>query len=192
MRGFAFVDLCHKRYDVVLMNPPFGLGLKRNFEWLKSAYPHGYVDLLSAFVTRTTDICCGFVGAITSRSILVTKKLERLRTTYLIPRMTTLLDLGWPVMDGATVLSCSYTIACSTTNDPRFVSIDRTQNTDKSAPISIHAGHIERTYLPNREALTHLPRATVLYVTCTNYISFTVAFTFKNSRVRSQAWHEHI
>src|SRR5262249_18262029 len=24
VRGFSFVDLCHKRYDVVLMNPPFG------------------------------------------------------------------------------------------------------------------------------------------------------------------------
>ena len=24
VRGFAFVDLCQKRYDVVLMNPPFG------------------------------------------------------------------------------------------------------------------------------------------------------------------------
>ena len=23
-RGFAFIDLCRKRYDVVLMNPPFG------------------------------------------------------------------------------------------------------------------------------------------------------------------------
>ena len=23
-RGFAFVDLCRKRYDVVIMNPPFG------------------------------------------------------------------------------------------------------------------------------------------------------------------------
>src|SRR5207249_8986810 len=24
-RGFAFIDACRKRYDVVLMNPPFGL-----------------------------------------------------------------------------------------------------------------------------------------------------------------------
>ena len=24
VRGFAFVDICHKRFDVVLMNPPFG------------------------------------------------------------------------------------------------------------------------------------------------------------------------
>ena len=23
-QGFAFVDLCRKRYDVMLMNPPFG------------------------------------------------------------------------------------------------------------------------------------------------------------------------
>jgi hypothetical protein len=33
-RGFAFVDLCRQRYDVVLMNPPFGacaLGWKRDF-----------------------------------------------------------------------------------------------------------------------------------------------------------------
>src|SRR5262245_10562502 len=25
VRGFSFVDLCHKRFDVILMNPPFGL-----------------------------------------------------------------------------------------------------------------------------------------------------------------------
>src|SRR5262249_2911135 len=25
VRGFAFVDICHKRFDVVLMNPPFGV-----------------------------------------------------------------------------------------------------------------------------------------------------------------------
>jgi len=31
VRGFAFVDLCHKRYDVVLMNPPFGLAIRSNF-----------------------------------------------------------------------------------------------------------------------------------------------------------------
>ena len=23
-RGFAFIDVCRKRYDVALMNPPFG------------------------------------------------------------------------------------------------------------------------------------------------------------------------
>ncbi len=23
-RGFAFIELCRKKYDVVLMNPPFG------------------------------------------------------------------------------------------------------------------------------------------------------------------------
>ena len=23
-QGFAFIDLCRKRYDVVVMNPPFG------------------------------------------------------------------------------------------------------------------------------------------------------------------------
>ena len=73
-RGFAFIDLCRKSYDVVLMNPPFGLGLKRNFQWLRQSYPDSFVDLLSAFVSRTLTLSSEFVGAITSRSILMTKK----------------------------------------------------------------------------------------------------------------------
>src|SRR5207248_6725760 len=35
VRGFAFIDLCHKRFDVVLMNPPFGLAPERAFTYLK-------------------------------------------------------------------------------------------------------------------------------------------------------------
>ena len=27
-RGFAFIELCRKRYDVIVMNPPFGAALK--------------------------------------------------------------------------------------------------------------------------------------------------------------------
>ena len=161
--GFSFVDTCRKRYDVVLMNPPFGLGLKHNFDWLKSAYPDGYVDLLSAFVARTSELCCGFVGAITSRSILVTKKLARLRTSSLLPRITCLLDLGWAVMDGATVQSCAYIVASAEQRDRRFVAIDRLQASDKSSPISFGSVIADRTYLPDRKALELLPRATVLY-----------------------------
>ncbi|MEY4198382.1 MAG: hypothetical protein RLZZ265_122, partial [Verrucomicrobiota bacterium] len=107
-RGFAFIDVCRKRYDVALMNPPFGLALRKNFENLQLSYPDAYVDVFAAFITRLCEVCNGRMGAITSRSLLVTKKLERLREKILLPRISELLDLGWPVMDGATVQSCAY------------------------------------------------------------------------------------
>ena len=33
-RGFAFIDLCQKRFDVVLMNPPFGASSKTAKDYL--------------------------------------------------------------------------------------------------------------------------------------------------------------
>jgi hypothetical protein len=38
VRGFAFVDLCHRRFDVVLMNPPFG---DASPQMTKEAHLHG-------------------------------------------------------------------------------------------------------------------------------------------------------
>ena len=39
VRGFAFVDLCHKRFDVVLMNPPFGEPSKLSKVFVEKGFP---------------------------------------------------------------------------------------------------------------------------------------------------------
>ena len=69
VRGFAFVDLCHKRFDVVLMNPPFGLPTEEGFKYLKAVQPLTYVEIYASFVERGLScLSSGLVGAITSRS----------------------------------------------------------------------------------------------------------------------------
>ena len=68
-QGFSFVDLCRQQYDVVLMNPPFGLTTDLVFELLREKYPNTYVDLYASFVSRGLRWAGnGFVGAITSRA----------------------------------------------------------------------------------------------------------------------------
>ncbi|MFQ5615770.1 MAG: Eco57I restriction-modification methylase domain-containing protein, partial [Anaerolineales bacterium] len=68
-QGFAFVELCRKRFDVVLMNPPFGLVPDQVFSFLQLEYPENYVDVYSTFVVRGEKLSAnGFVGTITSRS----------------------------------------------------------------------------------------------------------------------------
>lgn len=117
-RGFAFIDLCRIRYDVVLMNPPFGLPIEGHQYWLKEQYPTAYVDLYPAMVSRGAELAPGgLVGAITSRSFLLAKTLTDWRMDFAVPRVILLLDLGSPVMDGAMVESCASIFGQSRQND---------------------------------------------------------------------------
>lgn len=70
VRGFAFVDLCHQRFDVILMNPPFGSCSRDSEHYITSTYPASKADILAVFVERMLDMCRadGMVGVISSRT----------------------------------------------------------------------------------------------------------------------------
>jgi hypothetical protein len=69
-RGFAFVDLCRKRYDVALMNPPFGDSSKPAKGLIEKQYPRTKNDMYAAFVEQGLNRLNrgGMLGAITSRT----------------------------------------------------------------------------------------------------------------------------
>src|SRR5208337_5026139 len=48
--GFALIDLCRLRFDVVLMNPPFWDGSKPSRSYIEKAYPRTKNDLYAALV----------------------------------------------------------------------------------------------------------------------------------------------
>ena len=55
VRGFAFIDLCRKRYDVVLMNPPFGDASLRSKPYLDDTYGDTPTDSKSNTWTQLTS-----------------------------------------------------------------------------------------------------------------------------------------
>jgi hypothetical protein len=111
VRGFAFIDLCQKRYDVVLMNPPFGLPTEKAFRYLEAVSLPTYVEMYASFVERALKgLSDGVVGAITSRSFTTMSRLTDWRRESVIDRITLLLDLGLGVMDDAAVESCAYVL----------------------------------------------------------------------------------
>jgi hypothetical protein len=165
-RGFGFVDLCRKRYDVVLMNPPFGVGVKEHFLRLKRDYPDGYVDLYASFVIRASQLCEGRMGAISSRSFLVAKKLERLRLNFILPCIDLLLDLGCPVMDEAMVQSCAYILNRDDNTLPEtFVAFDRKQLPSQAENLleTTSFRHLEGVFCAERYQLSRIPKACMLY-----------------------------
>jgi hypothetical protein len=50
-RGFAFIDVCRKRYDAVVMNPPFGESSDRCLEYFNKVYPAWNANMLCASAT---------------------------------------------------------------------------------------------------------------------------------------------
>jgi hypothetical protein len=83
--GFAFVDLCRKRFDVVLMNPPFGeptRTVKASKEIVFSEQP---TDLYCWFVARAAQLLQvnGLIGCITSSSFKTYVNYEDFRLAFI-------------------------------------------------------------------------------------------------------------
>jgi hypothetical protein len=113
-RGFAFVDLCRKRYDVALMNPPFGACSKAATTYLAESYPITKNDLYAEFVERGLGVLheAGRLGAITSRTGFFLGTFQGWREQLLLRtcRLVTMADLGADVLDTAMVEVASYSI----------------------------------------------------------------------------------
>lgn len=113
-KGFAFIDLCRKRFDVVLMNPPFGEFTKKTKTFSKSLYPNSSNDILGSFVERGNQLSTlnGRTGAITSRTsfFIVSFKNWRINFLHKDVMMPIFADLGLGIMDDAMVESACYVI----------------------------------------------------------------------------------
>ncbi len=113
-RGFAFIDLCHKRYDAVVMNPPFGSFSKRWTTEAKAIYPNSCGDILGAFVERFLGklVTHGRIGAITSRSCFFLTSFTKWRKEVVLNEGTfhLIADLGQGVMDEAMVEASAYVL----------------------------------------------------------------------------------
>ena len=106
VRGFAFVDLCQKRFDVVLMNPPFGEPTGATRSHFKTLYPMAADNVAVCFMVRAREVCeaNGRVGSITDCSWAKKYDYSTFRKHLVDARdLPLLIDLGWGVMDTANV-----------------------------------------------------------------------------------------
>lgn len=113
-KGFAFIELCKKRFEVVLMNPPFGDFSLKYKVCAKKEYPASSNDILGAFVERGLEIQTnrGMLGSITARTCFFLKTFQKWREHVVLeksqPRLVS--DLGHGVMDEAMVEAAAYVL----------------------------------------------------------------------------------
>ena len=101
-KGFSFIDLCRKKFDVLLMNPPFGMPSKIVDSYIKINYVTGG-DVISQFFERIPGLCTDNAkcGAITSRAVFFLTSQSKLRESVLFNKifLSGFVDLGDGVLD---------------------------------------------------------------------------------------------
>lgn len=111
-QGFGFIDICRQKFDVVLMNPPFGEPSKPSRNYIQSTYPISKEDLYAAFVERGLYWLHprGLLGAITSRTGFFLSSFQRWREGFLLKTasLRVFADLGQGVLDTAMVETSAY------------------------------------------------------------------------------------
>ncbi|NQX00564.1 hypothetical protein HQ447_07870, partial [bacterium] len=102
-RGFAFIDLCRQRYDVALMNPPFGDASLPSKPYIEETYSDTKGDVYKAFVEcfQARLVPAGYLGIISSRAGFFLGQSEDWRTRVVLRlfRPIALADLGMGVLD---------------------------------------------------------------------------------------------
>jgi hypothetical protein len=112
VHGVALLGIAELKFDVVLMNPPFGAGSVRAKKAFEKAYPRTKNDVYAAFVERGVELLStrGRVGAITSRTGFFLSSFQRWREEVLLRSAppAVVADLGAGVLDSAMVETAAY------------------------------------------------------------------------------------
>ena len=113
-RGLKLMQLLSRRYDVAVMNPPYGAFVPRVRDFVKSTYPLTSNDIYAAFIDRACRLTEpeGYVGALVSSTFTKLKSFEKLRKELLLDRnpVIMMLDLGLGILDDANVQAAAIAL----------------------------------------------------------------------------------
>jgi len=109
-------------YDAILMNPPFGEASERMIALADRFFPSWNKNLLCAFIDCFLSQLSsgGLLGSVIDRTAAIKTTYERFRREVLLPegRLQTQVNLGWGVLDDASVEVAAVVTAAGDTKSP--------------------------------------------------------------------------
>lgn len=167
-QGFAFIDLCRKRYDVALMNPPFGQGSKASEKYLNAAYPgSGASEVCASFYSRVLELLHhgSFFGAISSRTFyyLYSLKEWRCKEGFAKSTLRYWIDLGQGILDDAMNETAAYVVSKGRIEKHRSSFGMCHRDHDKEAAVSAFVSNGESNFIRPLTDFEKLPDKPLCY-----------------------------
>lgn len=170
-RGFAFIELCQKRFDCIVMNPPFGEGSEHTSLYMNDNYPAWSKNLVCAFFDRMQEMLDdeGKLGAIFDRTVMIKSSYEAFRRRNLCGFITACADTGWGVLDASVETSTLVLNKLSSDVEGVFMNVQDVNPEEKNENLQV----LIRTYNRGEDAkwiyvaksidFTNLPNTTIGY-----------------------------
>jgi len=122
-KSVGLLALLSQRYDVVLMNPPYGDMPSRTKEYLLEHYRKTHYDYYAAFMEQAVELAKpgGYVGALVGRTFMFLRWFQWVREVLFGEKATLqlILDLGFGVLDVATARWAAYTARKPLQDEPQ-------------------------------------------------------------------------
>ena len=167
-RGFSFIDLCRKRYDVVVMNPPFGRKtpavLPRTSRRRILTHRQTLHLRLSSEHWEWSSTSLRWLEAITTRTGFFLSSLRRWRESVLASgdRLTCCADLGYGVLD-ALVETAAYVVKRGgTSSGAVFIDVLDTRDKEEALLEAIKS-FTPRFHLAESDSFKRSPRVSFAY-----------------------------
>ncbi|QOW09784.1 BREX-1 system adenine-specific DNA-methyltransferase PglX [Kaistella flava (ex Peng et al. 2021)] len=166
-RGFAFIELCRKRYDVIVMNPPFGAASKNSKKYIEDNYSLSKADLASVFIDRMLLMLSNDanLGSITTRTIFFLSTYSAWRRKYILEenQIQTMIDLGGGVLDAMVETSAYVIKKGKSTNKSIFFRLTDYQDKELNLKTVLLDSLSNNTYKLNPNLFLLLPNAPLCY-----------------------------
>lgn len=171
-RGFAFIELCQKRFDCIVMNPPFGEGSENTSDYLDKNYPAWGGNLVCAFFYRMQNMLSvgGKLGAIFDKSVAIRSSYEKFRKNSFCGYIYTCADTGWDVLD-ANVETCTLVLDKNKTTNKIGTFVDLRETTAGNKQYTLiksieefnYIGVNSLVYTSNSAQFVNLPNSVIGY-----------------------------
>lgn len=168
-RGFAFIELCQKRFDCIVMNPPFGEGSENTTDYLDTNYPNWCRNLVCAFFDRMQNLLNegGLLGAIYDRTVFIKALYEEFRKSNMCGYIRNCADTGWNVLDANVETTVTVMSGQSQDISGTFINVRDELKKDVALLHSINVinkgGYLSNTYVSNSLDFMTLPNSVIGY-----------------------------
>ena len=169
-RGFAFIELCQKRFDCIVMNPPFGEGSENTSDYLDKNYPAWCRNLVCAFFLRMKEMLSesGKVGAIFDRGVLFRDSYKSFRNS-IIDYIIYCADTGKDVLDASVVTSTLVLDSCANSDNAVFFDVQQPSPENKNTVLFNLINKISRNendgniYICHQHLFLRTPDSAICY-----------------------------
>ena len=193
-RGFAFIELSQMRFDVIVMNPPFGEGSENSSSYLDSNYTNWCRNLVCAFFIRMNELLLkgGRLGAIFDRTVLIKSSYEEFRKQCICGYINYCADTGWGVLDASVETSTLVMRHDCTHANGVFVDVLE-ETPDKKATVLFNSieeynlGNLtDNLYVRNSYEFKNLPNSIMSYSFDEHILSY-----FNNPSIEQRGYVAH-